>query len=189
MIDRPVSSTLICLSTHSLFPPRRSPLIYACCAAGGFLMPWGGTGWFGMLLNLFLTISDLTWTHQSPSHLPCKQKNSNGKMKRSSRFSTVSFIYNMYVVGSGWINAGCQGLSGLKAKAVMHEGTGHAGCAVDRFLYLQIGAVTVVRPKFPKIGMELSRKSQTLANVVQSLAYFSQNTPTSTGSSHLTNRL
>lgn len=74
VIDRPVSATLICLSAHSFFPPCRFPLMYACCAAGGFLMTWGGTRWLGMLLHLLLTIPDLTWTHPSPFHLPCQQK-------------------------------------------------------------------------------------------------------------------
>lgn len=42
MIDRPVSATLICLSARSFFPPRRVPLMYACCAAGSFLTTRGG---------------------------------------------------------------------------------------------------------------------------------------------------
>lgn len=69
---------LICLSAHS-FPPRRFPLMYACCVAGGFLTTWGGTRWLGMLLHSLFTSADLTWTHPSPSHLPYQQKEHNWK--------------------------------------------------------------------------------------------------------------
>lgn len=126
-----------------------------------------------------------------PSALPA-EKSQMEKWNVPHALPLVSSIYNMYVAASGWINVGCQGLSGLKAKAVMHRGTGQAGCVADRILYLQIqscrGTGSRNSTKLERTGLA-EPDFGLLARRVSSVAFSGQEPPTSTGNSHLTKRL